>query len=80
MVNEEVAEIFDEIDVHISFILKRLNRFQTWLETEERPDLEAGELEDMSGVETPNDYLDFIKRYIRRTRQFFKEWRQSKKV
>lgn len=82
MKNDEVKEIFDEVDGDLQIIKTRLFLLSVWLHDSAKPsDLCAREY----GVEnkdfqTPAEYLAFIIERLEGTREFFKDWRASKKL
>lgn len=82
MKNEEVKEIFDEVDGDLQIIKTRLFLLSVWLHDSAKPsDLCAREW----GVEnkdfqTPAEYLAFIIERLEGTREFFKEWRERENL
>lgn len=82
MKNEEVKEIFDEVDVDLQIIKTRLCLLSVWMKKATKPsDLCAREW----GVEnkdfqTPAEYLAFIIDRLEGTREFFKDWREREKL
>lgn len=82
MKNDEVKEIFDEVDVDLQIIKTRLSLLSVWMKKTTKPsDLCAREW----GVEnkdfqTPAEYLAFIIERLEGTREFFKEWREREKL
>lgn len=78
MKNEEVKEIFDEVDDDLALIQDRLAAAVEWIETGRVFGLRAIEIN--GSFKTPLDYLKFVRDRIGITREFFKDWRTSKKL
>lgn len=81
MKNDEVAEIFDEVDVDLMIIQDRLAAAIEWIETDRIGGFDFDSyIVDPDAFKTPLEYLKFTRDRIDATREFFKEWRASKKV
>lgn len=81
MKNDEVKEIFDEVDGDLVIIWKRLCLLLGWLEEGKRPDLNVCEpCYDVDAITTPTEFLDYIIERIEGTREFFQDWRKGKKL
>lgn len=78
MKNDEVAEIFDEVDVDLMIIQDRLAVVVEWVETGRVCGSRVIEFD--GAIKNPLDYLKFVRDRIGITREFFKDWRASKKV
>lgn len=78
MKNEEVKEIFDEVDVDLMLIQDRLAAAIEWVETGRVCGSRIVETD--GSIKTPLDYLKFVRDRIGITREFFKDWRASKKL
>ena len=74
MKNDEVKEIFDEVDVDLMLIQERLAAVDEWVET--------GRVFGLIDVycKTPLDYLKNTRDRIDITREFFEDWRKDKKL
>lgn len=81
MKNAEVAEIFDEVDGDLMIIQDRIATAIEWIETGvvEKIDFDSY-IVDPDYFKTPLEYLKFTRDRIGLTREFFKDWRASKKV
>lgn len=81
MKNDEVAEIFDEVDVDLSLIQDRLAAAIEWIERGRVGKIDFDSyIVSVNSFKTPLDYLKFVRDRIGITREFFKDWRASKKV
>lgn len=80
MKNEEVAEIFDAIVANLSQIANRLELYRDWIRSGQAPDLSYEEWLMEKPIETPNDYMEYILERLEITRDFYEEWRKTKKV
>lgn len=80
MKNEEVKEIFDEIIVNLFQIANRLELYRDWIRSGRAPDLSYEEWLMETPIETPGDYLEYILERLKLTREFFQDWRSSKKL
>ena len=78
MKNDEVKEIFDEVDVDLSLIQERLAAAIDWVETGRVFGLRAIEIS--GSFKTPLDYLKFVRDRIDITREYFQDWRKGKKL
>lgn len=82
MKNDEVKEIFDEFDGDLQIIKTRLFLLSVWLHDSAKPsDLCAREWDvENKDFQTPTEYLAFIIERLEVTREFFKDWRATKKL
>ena len=81
MKNDEVAEIFDEVDGDLSLIQDRLAAAIEWIETGRVGKIDFDSyIVDPNSFKTPLEYLKYTRDRIDVTREFFKDWRASKKV
>lgn len=81
MKNAEVAEIFDEVDGDLMIIQDRIAAAIEWIETGVVGKIGFDSyIVDPDYFKTPLEYLKFIRDRIDVTREFFKDWRASKKV
>ena len=81
MKNDEVAEIFDEVDVDLMLIQDQLATVIEWIETGRVGGFDFDSyIAAENSFKTPLEYLKFTRDRIDVTRDFFKDWRASKKV
>lgn len=81
MKNDEVKEIFDEVDVDLVIIWKRLGLLLGWLEEGKRPELNVCDAcYDFDVITTPVEFLAYIIERVEGTREFFQDWRKGKKL
>ena len=81
MKNDEVKEIFDEVDVDLSLIQDRLATAIEWIETGRVGEFDFDSyIAAVDSFKTPLEYLKFIRDRIGITREIYKDWRTSKKL
>lgn len=81
MRKDEVKEIFDEVDVDLVIIWKRLGLLLGWLEEGKRPELDVCDpCYDFDAITTPVEFLAYIIERIEGTRQLFQGWRRRERL
>ena len=81
MKNDEVAEIFDEVDVDLMLIQDQLATVIEWIETGRVGGFDFGSyIAAENSFKTPLEYLKFTRDRIDVTRDFFKDWREREKL